>query len=638
VPVGQLSAEELASLEALTAEWLSASYPRRRATKYATEGIPVAQGENIKGDEAVLVGMTDDDRVEKQLEYVARRSISRYGCFGCHDIPGYESSNPIGTGLADWGRKEPDKLAFENVGQFLATHGIDGDQDPAAHGDDHGGGGGHHGLDPLEFDDDTGYFVQAVNSHQRQGFLWQKLRMPRSFDYEKNRNKRYDERLRMPKFPFTAEEREAVMTFVLGLVSEPAKNHIYEPDARQMAIVEGREVLNKYNCAGCHVLDMERWTFDIEPDWFEEPLTQTDFPFLRPDITQAQIAASLQTDRRGMLHAELVGMPVRNDETGEPNVVDYDRMAIEPDDDESERFYEFMPYRDAVVAGEPRQVGGENLLIPADGDRYGPANGKALPASGGDLAMYLFPHVIAKEHETNPAAVSSEAWGWLPPPLTSEGKKVQTDWLHDFLMDPHPIRPAVVMRMPNFRMSSEEARKLVNYFAAKDNAEWPYEYNERRREGYLAEQEAERPERMDDAMRIVTDGNYCVKCHAVGDYSPVGAIKTQGPQLAEIYQRLRPDFVRRWVANPLRTLPYTGMPINIPYSPEGPHFGGVSQDLYPGTSAEQLDAVVDLLMNYDEYAKRQTTIKTMVKEVPPEGEAPAAEAAPPRSDQSAAAR
>ena len=59
--------------------------------------------------------------------------------------------------------------------------------------------------------------------------------------------------------------------------------------------------------------------------------------------------------------------------------------------------------------------------------------------------------------KTNPQVKGSEAWGWLPPPLMDEGEKVQTDWLHGFLMDPTPIRPAVVMRMPNFHMSSDEA-------------------------------------------------------------------------------------------------------------------------------------------------------------------------------------
>ena len=51
------------------------------------------------------------------------------------------------------------------------------------------------------------------------------------------------------------------------------------------------------------------------------------------------------------------------------------------------------------------------------------------------------------------------------------------------------IRPAVVLRMPNFHMSSDEASKLVDYFAAKSNSEFPYEYNNRRRRGYMAELE-----------------------------------------------------------------------------------------------------------------------------------------------------
>ena len=55
---------------------------------------------------------------EKKLRYVGRRTISKYGCSGCHDIPGFEDAKPIGTGLADWGRKTPDKLAFEQIVEY----------------------------------------------------------------------------------------------------------------------------------------------------------------------------------------------------------------------------------------------------------------------------------------------------------------------------------------------------------------------------------------------------------------------------------------------------------------------------------------------------------------------------------------
>jgi hypothetical protein len=131
-------------------------------------------------------------------------------------------------------------------------------------------------------------------------------------------------------------------------------------------------------------------------------------------------------------------------------------------------------------------------------------------------------------------------------------------------------------------------------------------------------------------MKILTDGNYCVKCHSIGDYQVRGAVKTLGPNLDEVYRRLRPDYLKRWIANPQRILPYTGMPVNIPFGPNPPTFGGVSQDLFRGTSFDQIDGVVDLLMNYDEYAKRQTSVKGLVREpTTPTETQPTTSAAPP---------
>ncbi len=659
VETPELSAGEKAALNDLTTVWLSASFPRLRAERFAKEGIDQNLASSVKVDERMLIGPFQDenDRAQRQLEYVGRRSLSRYGCFGCHDIPGYETAKPIGTPLASWGRKDPAQLAFENIGQFLATHGEflptrDRGNAPATNGD---GGNevahpaasaesdspglaaepGHqaeaehaegHGVDPLDdkFDADTGYFLQALNSHERHGFLWQKMRMPRSFDYEATRTKRYDERLRMPKFPLDAEEREAVMTFVLGLTNEaPAIRYIYQPSPRQRAIVEGRHVLDKYNCAGCHILDMERWDLAFAPGQFEAPPTTNDYPFLRPSETPEEVKTSVTADKRGMLRAELHGMPVRDEVTGHPRLVDEDGVPIEPDDNESPRFFEFTLFQPAVLGGEVRKVGVQNLKIPATMNGKGPAQGKAFPGLGGDLAKYLYPRAIAEEKKNNPNVVATEAWGWLPPPLHDEGAKVQTGWLHDFLMDPTEIRPAAVLRMPNFHMTSDEAGKLVDYFAAMSNSEFPYEYNARRRTDYLAELEKGHPALLNDAMKIVTDGNYCVKCHSVGDYQVRGAVKALGPNLDQVYRRLRPDYVHRWVANPQRILPYTGMPVNIPFDPAPPNFGGVNQALFPGSSMAQLGGVVDLLMNFDEYTRRQTSVKGLVKEPPPGGQPPA---------------
>ncbi len=210
--------------------------------------------------------------------------------------------------------------------------------------------------------------------------MWQKLRMPRSYDYATTVNKRYDERLRMPKFPFSDEQREAVMTFILGLTNEaPDAKYIYKPDRRQQAIVDGRHVLEKYNCAGCHVLDMERWNIAFEPTLFDSPPTTTEFPFVRPPGAPEEIAASLRADRAGMLHAQLHGMPVRDDSTGQPKIVDQDGVAVDPEDKESLPFFQFTLYDEAVVSGYLREVGVQNLLVPANREQTGPARQVALP-------------------------------------------------------------------------------------------------------------------------------------------------------------------------------------------------------------------------------------------------------------------
>ena len=52
-----------------------------------------------------------------------------------------------------------------------------------------------------------------------------------------------------------ADNREAVMTFVLGLVAEPiALQYVNQPTGDRLAEIKGRQVLDKFNCAGCHVL------------------------------------------------------------------------------------------------------------------------------------------------------------------------------------------------------------------------------------------------------------------------------------------------------------------------------------------------------------------------------------------------
>src|SRR5262249_39784754 len=102
------------------------------------------------------------------------------------------------------------------------------------------------------------------------------------------RKKTWDDRARMPEFRFArsrrkpnesagdyeartskeeAEAREAVETFVLGLVAEPVpEKSINRPTGDRLAEVEGRQILDKYNCAGCHVVREGVVEFKLDAD------------------------------------------------------------------------------------------------------------------------------------------------------------------------------------------------------------------------------------------------------------------------------------------------------------------------------------------------------------------------------------
>jgi cytochrome c2 len=662
----EMSGQQLASLEKLALLSLEDKFPGSRAEAFLKSGIPASQAAEIKGDEAALVGMTAENRVAKITEYVGRRSVSKYGCFGCHDIPGYEDAKPIGTGLADWGRKDPSRLAFENIMQYLHN----------GHGTAHGGTTAHETASTAASDSaaadsaegagetdatvanntadyskrppfgkteepplagdveaDREYFIEKIGSHEREGFIWQKLQEPRSYDYKKTENKKYNERLRMPQFTFSQqpyandEAIESIMTFVLGLVSEPPlSQYVYKPQPERKAVLAGRELLERFNCGGCHMLEMDRWEIEYRPGWaaqdvepaqrqgqFTEPAPEfDDYEFLRPHFTPQEVAQATAVDRRNRLHATIVGAPLRNHADGSLRRFDAEGIPLEADDP-TPGDYEFVLYKPALINGVVWPVGGRNMRIQQSmlvNERAGSAATKVYPARGGDLARLLFPVVVADNPTYNSDAKSQEAWGWLPPPLIGEGHKAQTGWLHSFLLDPHPIRPAAVLRMPKFNMSSTEAETLANYFAAADGAQYPYSFDPRTRESYLEVMDQQHPSRLVDALKIITDNNYCVKCHLIGDYNPGGDPKALAPQLEHVHQRLRPDYVQRWIANPKRFLPYTGMPVNIP------HNMPVAQTLFKGTSEQQLNGVVDFVMNFGRFAAEQFEIKPLIKAPP----------------------
>lgn len=635
------------ALDELVQEHLQRSFSVPQAAEYARRGIPQRLRASLKPEEIeLLVADRDHDRPgfrldrPRKLMYLGRKSIARYGCSGCHDIPGFEVPVPIGVPLSDWGRKQPSMLLFDHVAEYAGKRLHAGKTPVQSSRSQPSGAESELRLDSqadseagvaIAFGaggaaaDEAAYFLHHLGAGRRIGFLHQKLAEPRSYDYRMEDSRAWIDRQRMPQFRFSADEREAVMTFVLGLVAQPPRpRYVYQPGERRLAEIQGRELLDEYRCRGCHALRAQRWEIAFPPGTFPVPPSQPSFPLTEHRFTAEELAASQQTDRRGLLQASLIGQPLIGQD-GRPLVFDDwgDELFPEEQYEDAVLEYMFQLWQPVALEGHGRHVGEAPLNIPAG------LIALRSPSDGGFLTNYLLPHVVERQRQTNPQASGSQAWGWLPPPLHGQGARVQKPWLREYLLDPYPIRPAGLMRMPRYRLSRDEAETLANYFSAVAGLDAADDVGQRRNTVYLEEAEQQyrqrvdqlaienggaRPDsRLDHALRIVADKNYCVTCHIVGDYDPQTGDLARAPDLSAVHHRLRADWLRKWIANPVSILPYTPMPVNIPYAPGEPHAGGIDQSLYPGTSVEQLDALVDLLMNFDVYAGRRAGMRTEVQ-------------------------
>ena len=488
-------------------------------TTEATRAFPL-DAESIKGDEIELARRPGDpERIDEEewnrrkMAYVGRRTISFYGCYGCHDIPEFETARPIGTALQDWGRKDTSKLAPEHIEEFLHHHAEGG------HGEEHG----QSLTDRLarvvtaetnnpgqesETDLAAAFFYESLIHHGRPGFLWQKLRQPRSYDYKKIETKGYDERLRMPKFPFTDEQIEAVATFVLGLVADPPPaEYLYQPEGRAADVIEGERLLDKYNCGGCHVIDLPEVAFGTSiDDLLESQLGPADYQ------QGVDLLLRLKPPRDG-LDRTPAGEPVTL--PGGDNVVRFRGLLFaEPDFEEDPEYQEYsFDLWETLQVGDKTLYPSSKMLVPAS------KLVEHKPARGGDFANWLVPHLMETQTEGNRFL----AWQASPPPLYEEGIKVQTPWLFEFLKNPDQLRYTTVLRMPKFNMSDDEARALANYFAAADDAAYPYQPLPQQQPPYLdavqAQFAAAHPDAGDDYLTTswnLLNAPLCIKCHSVG--------------------------------------------------------------------------------------------------------------------------
>ncbi|MCI0642224.1 MAG: c-type cytochrome [Gemmataceae bacterium] len=480
------------------------------ARVYLVRIMPKSVMEDLLKDGKVPPLVSDLPQEEKDLannyntetlkRYLGKKAVGRLGCYACHDIPGFENAKPIGVALNDWGKKPNDRLAFEDIKNYLEHHYhvvpslVDEEGKPVGPK-----GEGSNKKEPYEQ-----FYSDSIHHHQREGYLNQKIRDPRSYDY--NRLRAWDDRSRMPQFKFArlrkkpnesaaefearslkeeAEAREAVATFILGLVAEPVPlASINQPKGDRLAEVKGRQVLEKYNCGGCHL---------VRPGFFEFKPSEENLKYLEQFAKLAKERGTTAGDHTFLHHSDWIGKnPTALDRLGAQGV--RAKLAVD-DEDPNVKWFELRLTRALRFQNSKKSmvdIPAANLikLDPRD-IIYPPAqtvkSAEALQAFlkdqgpfGGAFADLLVDYLVEKDKssvprffERDPDLDSSKARAAVPPILLGQGERTQPEWLYQFLLNPTQVRRMTVLRMPKFNMSKEEARILVDYFAAVERQENP---------------------------------------------------------------------------------------------------------------------------------------------------------------------
>jgi cytochrome c551/c552 len=150
----------------------------------------------------------------------------------------------------------------------------------------------------------------------------------------------------------------------------------------------------------------------------------------------------------------------------------------------------------------------------------------------------------------------------LPPKLLTEGARVDPEWLRKFLSNPalsttdtnrNGVRPYLKVRMPTFSFSDNELRKLVRFFQALSQQPLPY----------IPEEVPTLSAKETDMARSLFSSTAapCLKCHATGD--PNHDKIATAPNFLLAKERLKPDWVERWITDPQAVSPGTSMPSGL---------------------------------------------------------------------------
>ena len=427
----------------------------------------------------------------------------------------------------------------------------------------------------------------------------------------------------MPNLRLSEQDARDLATYLFSLSAPSSSEDVSFMDDPKLA-EDGKAEIKQYGCAGCHEIKGFEEEQRIGKELTTEgatPLERLDFALLTQDAEYGRDPLQLHPkdkekewyNHRGFFEHKLA----------EPKIYDTGKSQYLEGKDKLRmpKPYLTEAWRAGLTTLLLGSLGAEGANVPAS-LFYNPQDARRQDIQNGWWVIKKYNcmgcHVLqpgqrvpvysnsAEPTMTGGAVLTSLPFyqstkELLPPMLTSEGARVDPDWLMKFLKDPslmqsgekpavpaspspsaaatptaeakpsaaandqtggrlqpqpganrNGVRPHLQVHMPTFNFSPNELRVLVRFFMAVSSQNEPYI-----KEPLPPMSEAERS----IARNMFVSGTPCLKCHITGE--PVHDAKAIAPNFLLASQRLKPDWVFRWLLDPAQISPGTAMPTGL---------------------------------------------------------------------------
>ena len=328
----------------------------------AVDGVLLDYLKNVMPFEEAKAALAKLDPQAKQLQ-LGQRVINRYGCFSCHAIKGFETTQPIGTELSEEGTKLVSRLDFA--------------------------------------------LIEDLPHTSKLAWFRAKLHDPRLFD--RGRVLPPLDKLRMPNFEFSDIEIDRLLTAIMSFQREiqPAQAFPVK-SARRDFIVQGRALVSRRNCVGCHIIEGNGGDF----------LKLVDDPTLGPPMLTPE-GARVQHD---WLYAFIKGP-----------------ITIRP----------WLNVRMPTFGLDDQNVNSVISYFGAVSNRMGAfRTHEVRTAAVNDVSKQLFELLKCQQCHVLGTIPKDQPTSNLAPDLRMSAERLQPDWIVDWLKNPAVILPGT--RMPSF--------------------------------------------------------------------------------------------------------------------------------------------------------------------------------------------